>query len=61
MYVIQILSKITNKTVGPTFFTGRHQEYTKLTDGMIAAQRWIKEEGLNAGEYRIIPRIVGCL
>ena len=61
MYVIQILNKITMKTVGPTFFTGRHQEYPKLTDGMIAAQRWIKEEGLKPADHKIIPRIVGCL
>jgi len=61
VYTIEILNKKTNKPIGPTFFTGVEYGLPKLTDGMIAAQAWLKKEGLPAGEYRIVPRIVGCL
>lgn len=61
MYTIEILNKKTNKPVGPLFMTGKEYGLPTLTSGMAAAQRWLKENNLPAREYRIIPRIVGCL
>lgn len=62
MYTIEIINKETHKQLGPTFWTGYNTEHPKLTDGMIAAQRWLlQQEDIEPGDYRIVPRIVGCL
>lgn len=65
MYIIEIINKETHQRVGPTFHTGYNTEIPKLVDGIAAAQRWLteqaKEKSLSPGDYRIVPRIVGCL
>lgn len=61
MYIIEIINKKTGELVGPTILVSPQQEYTKITAGMIAAQQWLVKQELESGEYRIVPRPVGCL
>jgi len=61
MYIIEIFHKKTNRRAGPIWETGPDCEYTRITDAMLAAQRWLVKNKLPSGEYRIVPRIVGYL
>jgi len=65
MYIIEIVHKKTGKRLGDTIITGQGTDYPRLTDGMIAAQAWLKKQSkvhlFEIGDYAIRPRVVGCL
>ena len=61
MYVVEIMNVVTKQTLGEPIFTGSERGLQSLQDGIREARRRIRERGLDPAEYKILPRIVGCL
>jgi|DEB0MinimDraft_6_1074348.scaffolds.fasta_scaffold58744_5 hypothetical protein len=62
MYVTEIVRLDSNRTVGPTFFSGaRQSQFETLKEARTAARKWCDDHDLIESEYKIISSIVGCL